>query len=108
MTDWTISSDPHPQTIDGTTWVPDFQLTHTASKKVVYLEIIGFWRKVDVLQQLKRLRSTMPGQFLLAVSEAFRADEVDEVEFGQGVYRYKRLPVATEVARLAEAVMQGK
>ena len=102
VADWTINSDPHPQTIDGTTWVPDFQLTHTASGKTVYLEIIGFWRKVDVVQQLKRLRSGLPGQFLLAVSEAFRADEVDEVEFGQGVYRYKRLPVATEVARLAE------
>jgi uncharacterized protein len=99
---WTIDSDPHPQTLDGTTWVPDFTLTHMGTGKVVYLEIIGFWRKVDLNLQLKRLRSGLPGQFLLAVSEAYRADEVEDVDFGDGVYRYKRLPVATEVVRLAE------
>jgi hypothetical protein len=33
-----------------------------------------------------------------------RADEADEVTFGNGVYRYKRTPLPDEVARIAGLV----
>lgn len=102
---WTLSSDPHPIHVEGTTWIPDFKLTHTASGKELYLELIGFWRKVEVLEHYKRLKRAMAGKFLLAMSEAYRADETDEFALGEGVYRYKRTPSAAEVAKLAGGIL---
>jgi uncharacterized protein len=103
IADWLISQEPVPLPVEGTTWVPDFKLTHTPTGKEVYLELIGFWRKVDLLDQYKRLKRGLPGQFVLAVSEAYRADEVEEFALAEGVYRYKRTPIAAEVARIAAA-----
>ena len=101
VSDWLISTEPNPIPVEGTTWVPDFKLTHTATGKEVFVELIGFWRKVDVLAQYKRLKRGLPGQFVLAISEAYRTDEDEEFALGEGVYRYKRTPIAAEVAKAA-------
>lgn len=99
--DWTIDSDPHPLPLDGTTWVPDFAVTNRATGKIVYVELIGFWRKVGVLEHYRRLQKHLPGQFVLAISEAYRIDETEEFALGDGVYRYKRTPIAAEIAKVA-------
>lgn len=101
VSDWIISNEPTPIPVEGTTWVPDFKLTHTPTGKEVFVELIGFWRKVDVLDQYKRLKRGLPGQFVLAISEAYRTDEDEEFALGEGVYRYKRTPIAAEVAKVA-------
>ena len=103
VADWLISNEPTPLPVEGTTWVPDFKLTHTPTGKEVFVELIGFWRKVDVLDHYKRLKRGLPGQFVLAISEAYRADEAEEFALGEGVYRYKRTPIAAEVAKAAAA-----
>lgn len=105
VADWAISDDPTPIPVEGTTWVPDFTLTHTPTGKQVFIEVVGFWRKVDVEKQYKRLKRALPGQFVLVVSEAFRADEGEEFALGSEVYRYKRTPVAAEVAKVAAGVI---
>jgi uncharacterized protein len=101
VADWLIASDPAPMPVDGVTWVPDFKLTHTPTGKEVFVEMIGFWRRVNLADHYKRLKRGIPGQFVLAVGEANRADEEDEFALGDGVYRYKRTPIAAEVARAA-------
>jgi hypothetical protein len=101
VSDWLISNEPTPIPVEGTTWVPDFKLTHTPTGKEVFVELIGFWRKVDVLDHYKRLKRGLPGQFVLAISEAYRADEAEEFALGDGVYRYKRTPITAEVAKAA-------
>ena len=102
---WTLASDPAPQTVEGTTWVPDFTLTHTASGKSLFVEILGFWRKLNVEAHYQRLKRGLPGKFLLVISEAYRADETDEMALGNEVYRYKRTPSAGEVARIAAGLL---
>lgn len=102
---WTLASDPAPQTVEGTTWVPDFTLTHTASGKSLFVEVLGFWRKMNIEAHYKRLHRGLPGKFLLVISEAYRADETDEVTLGNEVYRYKRTPSASEVARIAAGLL---
>lgn len=109
--DWTIASDPHPIHLPDGVWVPDFQLTHTPTGKTVYVEVFGFWRKGDIERHRQRLGQAVPGQFVLCVPEAMRADEPadpqsreTEAEFGTGVYRYKRALLPEEVARAAAAV----
>lgn len=102
--DWVLSSDPSPLEVEGTTWVPDFKLTHTPTGKEVFVEVLGFWRKVGVAEHYKRLKRALPGRFVLVVSEQYRADEDEEFALGEGVYRYKRTPIAAEVAKVAAAV----
>jgi predicted nuclease of restriction endonuclease-like RecB superfamily len=101
---WVIAADPHPVPLADGVWVPDFELTHPATGKKVYVEVFGFWRKGDVEAHYKRLQKGAPGRFVLCVGESMRADEEDEVTFGAGVYRYKRTPLPDEVARVAAAV----
>ena len=84
--------------------MPDFKLTHTKSGKEVFVEVFGFWRKGDIEKHYKKLQKAMPGKFVLCVSEQMRADEEDEVAFGNAVYRYKRTPLPEEVARVAGLV----
>ncbi len=102
---WKLESDPAPQTVEGTVWVPDFTLTHTATGQSLFVEVLGFWRKVNIEAHYQRLKRGLPGQFLLVISEAYRADETDEVTLGNEVYRYKRTPSAGEVARLAAGLL---
>lgn len=101
---WTIDTDPHPINLATGVWVPDFKLTHTKTGKEVFVEVFGFWRKGDIETHYKNLSKGAPGKFVLCVSEAMRADEADEVTFGNGVYRYKRTPLPEEVARTAALV----
>jgi hypothetical protein len=101
---WDLSTDPHPIPVEGTTWVPDFTLTHRKTGKEVFVEVLGYWRKLDVEAHYKRLKRAMAGRFVLVVSEQTRADEAGELAAGPEVYRFKRTPVAAEVAKVAAAV----
>jgi predicted nuclease of restriction endonuclease-like RecB superfamily len=101
---WILDTDPHPILLASGVWVPDFKLTHAKTGKEVFVEVFGFWRKGDIEQHYKNLAKGAPGKFVLCVSEQMRADEADEVTFGDGVYRYKRTPLPEEVARMAEKV----
>jgi len=98
---WLIAVDPNPVSLADGIWVPDFKLTHPGSGKEVFVEIIGFWRKVDIEQLYKRLKKQLPGQFVLCISEQYRADKEDKVDFGAGVYRYRKTPLPEEVAKAA-------
>jgi uncharacterized protein len=101
---WVLAADPHPINLADGVWVPDFELTHPASGKKVYVEVFGFWRKGDIELHYKKLQKGMAGKFVLCVGEQMRADEEDEVTFGNAVYRYKRTPLPEEVARIAALV----
>ena len=57
-------------------------------------EMLGFWRKLAIEEHYKRLKRALPGRFVLVVSEQYRADEADEFATGDGVYRFKRTPIA--------------
>ncbi len=98
---WTIGTDPNPIMLPDGVWVPDFKLTQPASGKEVFVEIFGFWRKGDIEAVYRRLKKHFAGKFVLCISEQFRADEVDEVTFGEEVYRFKRTPLPDEVAKIA-------
>ena len=101
---WILDTDPHPILLATGVWVPDFKLTHAKTGKEVFVEVFGFWRKGDIETHYKNLAKGVPGKFVLCVSEQMRADEDSEVNFGNGVYRYKRTPLPEEVARLAALV----
>jgi predicted nuclease of restriction endonuclease-like RecB superfamily len=104
VADWLLTDEPNPIPVEDTIWVPDFTLTHTGTGRQVHVEVLGFWRRVAIEAHYRRLKRALPGQFVLVISEQYRADEADEFATGDGVYRFKRTPVAAEVARVAAAV----
>lgn len=100
---WAIGTDPQPVQLDGVTWVPDFTLTHRKTKREVHVEVLGFWRKLDLEAHYRRLKEQLPGRFVLVVSEQYRADDDGDLAGRPEVVRYKRTPLAAEVLKAAEA-----
>jgi len=85
-------------------WVPDFRLVRKADGRVVYLEVLGFWRRSSVERHLGRLRQYAKQRFLLALSEQLKVDEAELEGLPGEVYRFRQLPLPEEVARFAEQV----
>lgn len=102
--DWVLSEEPEPIVVGGAVWVPDFKITHMPTGKQVFVELLGFWRKVNFDQHYQRLRQGLTDRFVLAVADSYRTDEADELVSLPGIYKFKRTPIAAEVAKVARAV----
>jgi predicted nuclease of restriction endonuclease-like RecB superfamily len=105
VSDWDISDAVDLQPLGTTFWVPDYQLVHRATGRVVYLEVLGFWRRASVERHLERLRQHAREPFLLAVSEQLRVDDADLEGLPAGIHRFRQMPLADEIARLASALL---
>jgi predicted nuclease of restriction endonuclease-like RecB superfamily len=82
-------------------WAPDFRLVHRADGKSVLLEVLGFWRKASAEKHLALLKRYAKEPFLLAVSSALHIEEESLEGMSAGIVRFRALPLADEVARLA-------
>jgi len=103
VADWTLSDDPAIVPLETGFWVPDFVMTHKKDGRQVYLEIPGFWRRKNLGELIARLEASIPGQYVLAISEHTSVDESASADELMGVYRYKRTPLPDEVVARAEA-----
>jgi predicted nuclease of restriction endonuclease-like RecB superfamily len=103
--DWDISEETDLLPLGSGFWVPDYRLVHRASKRVVYLDVLGFWRRASVEKHLQRLREHATVPFLLAVSEQLKVEEALE-GLSASVYRFRQMPLVDEVVRLAEEVLR--
>ncbi len=105
---WELSSEADVVSLPSGYWTPDFQLHHTASGKVVRLEILGFWRRTDADKLYRRLARDLNEPFILAVSEQFNIDESADENWGEHIYRFKRTPLPAEIIKLAEAQIRDR
>lgn len=104
---WEIAEESEVFPLGNSFWVPDFRLTHKATGQVVQLEVLGFWRKASALKHLQFLQRHVKEPFLLAVSDDLHVDEALD-ELPAGIVRFRHMPLADEVARLAnEAIGAG-
>ena len=99
-TPWTLSPDPQVMPLGQQFWVPDFTLVHEKTGQVIYVELLGFWRKTDAETHYGRLHAHYPNQFVLGISDQFNLDE-DAAAVNANIYRFKKTPLPAEVARLA-------
>jgi hypothetical protein len=93
-----------PLQVGDSLWVPDYRLVHRGTGREVYLEFFGFWRKTDLQRHYARLHQALPGRFILCVGDGLRVEEETSEQWDTAVYRYKRTPLAEEVARRAAQV----
>ncbi len=106
VSDWTLADEPLPVTLPDGVWVPDFALTHMPSGTIVYLELFGYWRAVDLAKHVARLEQHLPGRFLVAASQQYRTDdESDSVP--ASVVHYRRTPSAEQIAKAALAQIRN-
>lgn len=108
VADWDIVEQVELLPLGAGFWVPDFQLIHRASGQVVYLEVLGFWRRSSAVRHLNQLRQHAAAPFVLAVSEQLKVDETDLEGLPAGVYRFRQMPLADEVAQLATELIGAK
>ena len=102
---WEISEETELLPLGSSFWVPDFRLVHKASGRVVYLDILGFWRRSHAEKHLENLRRHAREPFVLAVSEQLHVEEEELEALPAGVHRFRQMPLPDEVVRLAEAAL---
>jgi predicted nuclease of restriction endonuclease-like RecB superfamily len=107
ITDWELREETDVHQLGNAFWVPDFRLTHRPSGRSVLLEVMGFWRRSSAEKHLAFLRRYAREPFVLAVSDQLHIDEGELESLPAGVARFKHLPLADEVARLADAALRG-
>jgi predicted nuclease of restriction endonuclease-like RecB superfamily len=103
VADWDISEETDLLPLGKGFWVPDFRLVHQASGRVVYLDVLGFWRRSHAEKHLENLRQHAQEPFVLAVSEQLHVDDEELEGLPAGVHRFRQMPLPDEVVRLAEA-----
>jgi predicted nuclease of restriction endonuclease-like RecB superfamily len=106
VADWEISEEVELIPLGEGFWVPDYRLTHRATRRTVLLEVLGFWRRSSVEQHLARLREHAREPFLLAVSDQLRVDDADLEGLPTGVHRFRQMPLPDEVARVANELLR--
>jgi predicted nuclease of restriction endonuclease-like RecB superfamily len=107
VADWDIAAEPSIFPLGDGFWVPDFRLTHRATGRAIYLEVLGFWRRSSVEKHLERLRQHADRPFLLALSEQLHLDDESLEGLPAAVHRFRQMPLPDEVARLAADVLGG-
>lgn len=103
--DWELHEETEVHPLGNAFWVPDFRLVHRATGRAVLLEVLGFWRKSSAVKHLHYLQRYADRPFLLAVSDQLHIDEALE-DLPAGIHRFRHMPLADEVARLAGAAIE--
>lgn len=103
---WDIAEAAEVRRLGDGFWVPDFRLTHRESGRVVFLELMGYWRRAGAEAHLGRLRGHAGVPFLVALSDELRVDDAGLQGLSESVYRFRRMPLPEEVARRATRLLE--
>ncbi|MEM7232859.1 MAG: DUF790 family protein [Planctomycetota bacterium] len=96
--EWSVSSDTPLLDLGGQgAFVPDFLFRHEPSGTEVFLEVFGFWRKVDAEARARLLLEHGPPNIILAVSKELCADKKVAAELPEDVYIFRHQPIAREI-----------
>jgi hypothetical protein len=105
IVEWELREETEVYPLGSGFWVPDFRLIHKSTGKSVLLEVLGFWRRSSAEKHLNYLRRYASEPFLLAVSDQLHIEEGHLDDLPAGIHRFRNMPLADEVARLASAAL---
>jgi hypothetical protein len=96
-TGWEVHREPQPISAGERIIFPDFALQHRHDpKRVVLLEIVGFWTAEYLRDKLRHLREAAIPELILCIDASRDCDEA-ELPAGAKVVRYRRRIDAGEV-----------
>jgi predicted nuclease of restriction endonuclease-like RecB superfamily len=102
---WDISEETELLPLGNSFWAPDFKLIHVPSGRVVYLDILGFWRRSHAEKHLERLRAHARVPFVLAVSQQLHIDDDKLESLPAAIHRFRQMPLPDEIRRLADEAL---
>lgn len=102
---WDLAEEGEIFRLGNHYWVPDFRMTERKSGRVVYLEVLGFWRRSSLDIYLERLRRDATIPFVLAVSDQLHVEEGALDGLPVWIHRFRNMPLPDEIARLAGEVL---
>ncbi len=105
IADWELAEEGEIFRLGNHFWVPDFRLTERAGGRIVYLEVLGFWRRSSLDVYLDRLRREAKTPFVLAVSDQLHVEEAALDGLPVWIHRFHNMPLPDEIARLAREVL---
>jgi predicted nuclease of restriction endonuclease-like RecB superfamily len=105
IADWDLAEEGEIFRLGNHFWVPDFRLTERTSGRIVYLEVLGFWRRSSLDAYLERLRRDAKTPFVLAVSDQLHVEEAALDGLPVRIHRFHNMPLPDEIARLAREVL---
>ncbi len=108
VADWELAEETELLPLGDGFWAPDYRLVHKGSGLVVYLEVLGFWRRSSAEKHLERLRRHVREPFLLAVSDGLHIDEAELEGLPAGIHRFRNMPLPEEIARLAGELLRDR
>jgi predicted nuclease of restriction endonuclease-like RecB superfamily len=79
-------------------WLPDFKLIHKHSGSIVYLELLGYWRRANLERRLQILQQC-DVRWLLAISRSLHTDKHLDLASHPNVYLYRSFPSVDEIAQ---------
>lgn len=83
-------------------WVPDYRAVHKATGTVVFIEVLGFWKKSSLERLLRLLPRHGPPRFVLIVSDKLKVDEAALGELPGPILWFKEIPSSPELASMLE------
>jgi len=105
VSDWNIDEESEVIPLGKGYWVPDYRLTHKASQRTVYLEVLGFWRRGSAEKHLANLRRHARQPFLCAVSDQLHIEDAELQGLPAEIVRFRQMPLPDEVARRANEII---
>ncbi len=89
---------------EGVVVVPDFRFKHVASGLEVDFEIMGYWRRGNVVKRLESLRKAGLRNYLLGVAKDLQVEK--KVDLPEEVYRFRQIPNAQEVRKRLDRLVE--
>jgi predicted nuclease of restriction endonuclease-like RecB superfamily len=105
--DWTIEEETEVLPLGKGIWVPDFRLRYNLTGQSIYLEVLGYWRRSSAEKHMANLRKHAKTPFILAVSEQLKIDEEELEGLPATIHRFRQMPLADEIARIAADIVAG-
>ncbi len=105
IADWDLAEEGEIFRVGNHFWVPDFRLTQRSSGRIVYLDVLGFWRRSALSTYFERLKNDPGRCFILAVSDQLHVEEATLESLPLPVHRFHNMPLPDEIARLAREVV---
>jgi uncharacterized protein len=107
ISDWRLVDETTVLPLGDFYWAPDFRLEHRASGRIVYLDVLGHWRRSEAASHWERLRRHAPAPVLVAVSDRLRIDDDSTADMPAEIIRFRDMPLPADIAERLNKVLSS-
>lgn len=99
--EWKISSSADLIELGGEgVLVPDYKFEHVKTGKIVFLDILGYWRKRQIEKYLRLIKKYGHNNLIIAISKSFNVDEENLDKISAQIYLFKSVISPKEILNM--------